>query len=700
MGVLAMVAGTSTPASGLEPGVPVVSLQEGTNGCNGVRTTPGSENTDKALDPAFPSDFNPGGVVGFVIDYPVDPEDVTGRDTFVITDCVFVDDEAVVQYTVSFVPNTEAFQLRYSVPIPAGTPLGAEFCNYAKTTAAPSTSQASNRKAGPACFVVGGALRIEKRSGSTTGPLLGGASFSVLCTPDTGAASQPTIITGLSQTSQSNSDGTVTASGTSATGVIAISGPSGTPCSVTETAAPAGYQLDSTPRSLVIPIGTGQTIEVFVNLREVGTLVVDKTTTGGTGTFTFDVDCDGTAFDRALTITGSGSASVTGIPVGTACTVTERANSLFSSVVTPTSGAVTIAAGTNTVSFTNTRNTGSLVVSKTTEGGTGTFTFDVDCEGTAHDQTVTVTGSGSQTITGIPTATTCTVTERSTPLFASESVPAGGTVDIGISAVTVSFRNTARPTGITLDKLVNGGDHATAADALVVHAGDPLTYTVDIRNSGEVPVDLLSLTDSLEPGFAAACPQGVGSTLAAGASFTCTYPATASGTSTNVAAVVAVDGLGRRSSASDSAFVQVINPLLTITKTPNPPSVSENGVVTFTYVVTNTGDTPLKDVTVTDDVLGGIGVVGDLAPGASATLTKNQTVTASSPTRNVGTATGVDLLGRKVSASAVADITIVLGLLLELPRTGGPISLLATAGFAMVVAGLALVAGGRRRRQA
>ncbi|MGQ0520551.1 MAG: DUF5979 domain-containing protein [Actinomycetota bacterium] len=874
MGVLAMLVGTSTAASGLEPGVPVVTLEDGTNGCNGVLPTPGSENTTKRLDPNFASDFNPGGVVGYIVDYPVDASDVSGRETFVITDCVFVDDDAVAKYSVSFVPNTVEFQLRFSVPIAPDTPLGAQFCNYAKTTAAPSESQASNRKAGPACFTVGGGLRIEKRSGSTTGPLLPGASFTVSCAP--AVTQPPTIITGLSQTSHTNTDGTVSASGTSATGTIAINGPSGTVCTVTETAAPAGYQLDPTPRTLTIPVGTSQTVNVFVNLqfgdlvitkttsggtgtftfqvdcdgttwdqqktitnsgsatvtgipagtsctvteganslftsfsvpaggtvtiapgtntvaftntRNVGNLVITKTTSGGTGTFTFDVNCDGTAFDQSLTITGSGTRTIAGIPTGTTCTVTERAdglftsasvpangtvtigtgsntvaftntrnvgnlvitktvvggtatftfdvectgtafdqvvtitgsgsstisglptgtvcivtersNPLFSPVVVPAGGIVTIGAGNNTVAFTNTRNTGSLVVTKSTTGGTGTFTFDVDCDGTAHDQSVTIDTSGSKTISGIPTTTACTVTERANPLFTSASVPGDGRVTIGASPVTVAFTNTARPTGVTLDKKVNGADHASAGDALVVHAGDPLTYTVVIRNSGQVPVSLVALTDSLEPAFAVACPQGVGSTLAAGASFTCTYGATATGTTTNVSAVVVVDGLNRRSSASDSTFVRVIHPAIAISKTADPPSVSEGGVVTYSYAVTNTGDTALRDVTVTDDVLGGIGVIGDLAPGATVTLTKSQTVTAASPTRNTGTVTGRDVLGRTVTASDPADITVVLGVLIELPRTGGwNIPLLAMAGFGSVISGLVLLARSRKPRTA
>src|SRR3954452_1597572 len=183
------------------------------NGCNGVLPTPGSENTHKRLDPNFPSDFNPGGVVGYIVDFPVDASDVGGD--FEITDCVYVDppgsatDAPIAKYFVHFVPNNADFHLQFSVPIPANTALGSQFCNYAKTTASPSASQASNRKAGPACFTVGGGLRIEKRSGSESGPLLGGASFTVVCSPT--VTSPPTIITGLSNQSQTNQNGTVSA---------------------------------------------------------------------------------------------------------------------------------------------------------------------------------------------------------------------------------------------------------------------------------------------------------------------------------------------------------------------------------------------------------------------------------------------------------------------------------------------------------
>src|SRR2546428_3431800 len=63
--------------------VPQVVHESGVNGCNGVRATRGSENTHKRVDPDFPSNFNPDGTVGYIIDYPVDPSDVSGRTTFV-----------------------------------------------------------------------------------------------------------------------------------------------------------------------------------------------------------------------------------------------------------------------------------------------------------------------------------------------------------------------------------------------------------------------------------------------------------------------------------------------------------------------------------------------------------------------------------------------------------------------------------------
>jgi uncharacterized repeat protein (TIGR01451 family) len=477
--------------------------------------------------------------------------------------------------------------------------------------------------------------------------------------------------------------------------------PTGTSCTVTENDNPDFTLTQVVPADGVVVIDTdGQTV-AFTNVRKTGNLTITKST-DAPGTFTFDVDCDDDAFDQAVEITNSGSQTINSIPTGTICTVTERDNPLFSSIVIPDGGTVVIDAGGQTVAFTNTRNTGPLTVTKTAVGGTGTFTFDVDCSDNEFDQVLTIDGSGSKTILGIPTTTTCTVTERSNPLFTTVVLPGDGTVSIDAGGANVAFTNTAKPNGITLDKKVNGGDHATSGDALLAHGSDPLTYTVVITNNGLVPLTITAMSDSLYAGFAAACPQGVGSLLAPGASFTCTYQVSAGGDAHNVAAVNAVDALNRQVTDSDETFVDVIHPAISINKTADPVSVSDSGPVTYTYVVTNTGDTTLKNVLVVDDIIGAIGTTGSLAPGESVTLTKTVVVDVNTPPTNIGTATGTDVLGQTVSDNDNATITVVLGEVLalpELPRTGSPLGAMGRAGLLLLQVGLLLHLLGRRRRR-
>jgi hypothetical protein len=116
-------------------------------------------------------------------------------------------------------------------------------------------------------------------------------------------------------------------------------------------------------------------------------------------------------------------------------------------------------------------------------------------------------------------------------------------------------------------------------------------------------------------------------------------------------------------------------------------------------VVTNSGDTQLTNVTVDDDILGVVGVIATLDPGASVTLTKQTLITPSSPTVNVGTATGSDRLGTQVSAKATASVTVVLAEALELPRTGGSIAIESFAAAVLFGVGLALIVPARRRRR-
>ena len=76
--VVLMLAMAVLPSAVIAADGDVVVVQaDNTNGCNGVRTTPGSENTLKRL---VGGTLEPGGTAHFLIDFPVDPEDVRARD--------------------------------------------------------------------------------------------------------------------------------------------------------------------------------------------------------------------------------------------------------------------------------------------------------------------------------------------------------------------------------------------------------------------------------------------------------------------------------------------------------------------------------------------------------------------------------------------------------------------------------------------
>ena len=258
------------PKAALAAG-PVVTLEDGIAGCNGVRPTPGSENTNKRL---IGGSLTPGGTATFEISFPVDPSDVGGD--FAITDCVFIDGTAILKYSVAFVPNNENFILTFTLTIPAGTPIGAEYCNFAKTTQSPSTSQASNRKAGPACFIVGGNISVLKTN--EAGAPLSGATFHIVCTiPTTNSFLPNTIINGESITSVSGA--TITRDKTTgANGLIVIQAPVGTHCVITETDAPAGYQIATDP-SVTLTASADGVSHTFVNIQAHPELSIEKKAT-------------------------------------------------------------------------------------------------------------------------------------------------------------------------------------------------------------------------------------------------------------------------------------------------------------------------------------------------------------------------------------------------------------------------------------
>lgn len=402
--------------------------------CNGAQPTPGSGDVTKQL---VGGTLVPGGTAEFKLDYPA------GGGRFTITDCLYVDG-VLAEGPTEYAGGPGAFTYTYTYTIASTTKLGAQICNVAKTTGSGGNNSGggggnSNRKA-VSCFFAGGSLRVDKVD-AAGGALLPGATFTVACTPP--QAYPPVVISGVGSADVTGSTGTVTAAGEVGSGRIALSGPVTTPCTITETAPPPGYDLPAQPtQSATIPDASATDAPVvvgFADVAETGRVKIAKTADAA-GTFGFTVDCGSAGtFSPSVTVTGSGTsyagdATSDPLPAGVDCDVTETADANWTSTPAGAQHLSVPADSTATASFANIRKTGRFTVAKTVTGGKdGTFSFAVDCTGTAYDTTASVTtsgGSGSWTSDLLPTGTVCTVTENPAAGYTSTLTSASNTVTV------------------------------------------------------------------------------------------------------------------------------------------------------------------------------------------------------------------------------------------------------------------------------
>ena len=203
--------------------------------------------------------------------------------------------------------------------------------------------------------------------------------------------------------------------------------------------------------------------------------------------------------------------------------------------------------------------------------------------------------------------------------------------------------------GISVEKSTDGQD-ADAAPGPTLLEGAPVTWTYVVVNIGDE--DLTSVAVAADQLGAVTCPQ---STLAVGESMTCTETGTvALGQYSNVATATASSSSGPVSDTDPSHYVGVVsNPGISVEKSTEGqdadaapgPSLVEGATVTWTYVVTNTGNAPLTSVALSDDVEGAVMCPkSTLAVGESMTCTETGTV-ALGQYSNVATATASSLTG-------------------------------------------------------
>jgi uncharacterized repeat protein (TIGR01451 family) len=233
--------------------------------------------------------------------------------------------------------------------------------------------------------------------------------------------------------------------------------------------------------------------------------------------------------------------------------------------------------------------------------------------------------------------------------------------DIGVEGIGSGRINAARA--------VQGGETepqpavamVVAADpASVSRAGDAITYTYTITNTGHVTLTGINVHDDLLGNITlAATNLGPGASTSGTATYTVTQTDVDSGADiVNTATVTTDEGV----TDSDSAVVNVVQQAdVQIAVTADPTSVSEAGdVITYTYTVTNTGHVTLTGINVHDDLLGNITLAATtLGPGASTSGTATYTVTQAdvdSGADIVNTATVTTDQGVTDSGSAVVNV--------------------------------------------
>ncbi|WP_197021565.1 hypothetical protein [Cellulomonas sp. HZM] len=327
-------------------------------------------------------------------------------------------------------------------------------------------------------------------------------------------------------------------------------------------------------------------------------------------------------------------------------------------------------------------------------GDTVTYTFTVTNTGTVTVTDPVVSDAG----TDYACAVTSIAPGRSTTCTGPSHVVTQADVDAG------SFTNTAIASGTTPDaspvqspsvSAVVTTQGASPALTLVKHVsasadlavGDVLSYWFTVTNSGNVTIAVPTVEDG---GTSYACADA---SLAPGATTTCAGPSRTvtqadvdAGTVTNTATASGNPPQGDPVQSSPSTVTSTTVPadasLSLVKKVSDTTGADVGDVLTYTFVVTNTGNVTISDPHVIDGATSYPCPVATLAPGESTTCdgprhTVTQADVDAGSVHNTATAAGTDPHGTPVSSdpstatSGTVDADPQLSLVKTVSATAG-----------------------------
>ncbi|MFD4893021.1 beta strand repeat-containing protein [Kitasatospora sp. NPDC058397] len=327
-----------------------------------------------------------------------------------------------------------------------------------------------------------------------------------------------------------------------------------------------------------------------------------------------------------LAITGGG------ITQGNTATTTGTSTG----IQTPPAGPVIAVSGT-TYTLTETAASGSLA----------NYTTAYDCVDTANGNAPVASGTGATTF-NLPFPPT--VEGKNSPL------------------VVCTFTNTPVPATPSLTIM------KTASPTTVTAVGQVVDYSFLVTNTGNVTLTNVTVNETAFSGSGTppviTCPAGAAS-LAPHTSVTCTAPYTVTqadinaGSITNTATATGTPPTGPpvTSPPSNATVTATASPAITIMKTASPTTVTAVGqVVDYSFLVTNTGNVTLTNVTVNETAFSGSGTPPVITcPAGAASLAPHTSVTCTAPY----TVTQADINAGSITNTATATGT---------PPTGPPVT--------------------------
>ena len=286
-----------------------------------------------------------------------------------------------------------------------------------------------------------------------------------------------------------------------------------------------------------------------------------------------------------------------------------------------------IVAGTDlTCTFTNTRSFPTITLTKISNGGIGGFTFTGNNGWVSQTINTATAGVGvagvTQALSAAGTATTITETLGTAFIMSGATcanLGAGGNYTVNTATGAIAFdaaamAATANITCTVTNAAANPLMTVTKTSSVpsIAGAGAVITYSMLVTNTGNVPVSAITVADPLGTPLCPTSGNATIATLAVGGSETCTMSYTVpqavidnngggDGDIDNTAAATGSYAASPVTANGSAAITFVQNASLEMVKSANQAGPLTVGmVVTYSYLVRNTGNVTISAVTASD----------------------------------------------------------------------------------------------------